>query len=219
MKLKLPTAALAAALLTGGHTLAQNPPGNPSNSPKPPPPTAPWEVSLTVDGYIPPDEDGYASPILAADHGWLHLEARYNYEDLKTGSVWIGYNFSAGRKLALRVTPMIGGVVGRVTGIAPGCEASLSYKKVTLSIFNEYVFDLAHNARSFYYSWPEITYSPTDWFRVGLAAQHTKALQTKLDTQRGFLVGFSHQRAEFTAYVLDIGWTDPTTVLEFGWRF
>ena len=64
----------------------------------------------------------------------LHLEARYNYENLRTGSVWFGYNISAGKELVLNVTPMIGSVFGQSSGIAPGCEASLSYKRVTLSI-------------------------------------------------------------------------------------
>ena len=38
-------------------------------------------------------------PTITADYGWLHLEARYNYEGLDTGSAWIGYNFSVGDKL------------------------------------------------------------------------------------------------------------------------
>jgi len=54
-----------------------------------------------VDGYIPQNEDGYVSPIVAADHGWLHLEARYNYENLRTGSLWAGYNFSAGQEVGI----------------------------------------------------------------------------------------------------------------------
>ena len=53
----------------------------------------------------------------------------------------MGYNFSVGKKVELDITPMIGGVFGRTTGIAPGCEASLTYKKVELSVTNEYVFD------------------------------------------------------------------------------
>jgi hypothetical protein len=48
--------------------------------------------------------------------GWLHLEARYNYENLRTGSVWVGYNFSAGKKLVLDVAPVLGGVFGRTHG-------------------------------------------------------------------------------------------------------
>ncbi len=166
-----------------------------------------------------PHGQSYANPVFTADRDWLHLEARYNYENLRTGSLWAGYNFSAGKKLVLAVTPMIGGVFGRTNGIAPGCEASLTYKKVELSISNEYVFDTTSKSGNFYYSWPQLTYSPTDWLRVGLVAQHTKAFQTALNVQRGFLVGFSHKKWEFTTYIFNAGWTDPTVVLEVGVSF
>jgi hypothetical protein len=179
----------------------------------------PWKMSLTVDGYLPAKQDGYVDPVLTADHGWLHLEARYNYEDLNTGSVWLGYNVTAGKDLKLSITPMIGGVLGQTVGIAPGCEASLSYKQFDLSVTNEYVFDTKNHSGSFYYATPQLTYSPKDWFRVGLTAIRTKILHMKEDVQRGFLVGFSHKHAEFTTYVYDLGWTDPTLVFEVGWNF
>jgi hypothetical protein len=63
---------------------------------------------------------------------------------------------------------MIGGVFGRTTGIAPGCAASLTYRKVELSVSNEYVFDTRDKAGNFYYSWPQLTYYATDWLRLGL---------------------------------------------------
>lgn len=179
----------------------------------------PWDFNFTIDGYMIPNETSYANPNFTADRDWLHLEARYNYENLRTGSLWVGYNFSAGKTLVLKVTPMIGGVFGRTTGIAPGCEASLTYKKVELSISNEYVFGTTNKSESFYYSWPQITYSPVDWFRVGAVAQHTQAFQTSLDVQRGFLVGVSHKQVEFTTYIFNAGWTDPTVVLELGVSF
>ena len=95
----------------------------------------PWEFNLTIDGYIIPNGTSYVDPVFSADRSWLHLEARYNDENLRTGSLWVGYNFSVGKKLELDVTPMIGGVFGRTTGIAPGCEASLTYKKIELSVY------------------------------------------------------------------------------------
>ena len=211
-------AALAAILLTAAQILAQEAPPNPPATHQAAA-KVPWEISLTVDVYIPPDQDDYASPIITADHGWLHLEARYDYENQRTGSVWLGYNFSAGKKLKLNLTPMIGGVFGRSQGIAPGCEASLGYKRIMLSITAEYVFDTNSSQKSFYYSEPQLTYSLTDWMRVGLAAQHTKALSTGFDIQRGFLVGFSHKHAEFTTYVYNAGFGAPTAVLEVGWSF
>jgi hypothetical protein len=209
---------LAVVVLLGGQVLGQ---GTASGEPAKAPDAAKnrWAYNLTVDGYIIPHSQSYVDPVFTADRNWLHLEARYNYENLETGSLWAGYNFSAGKKLVLDVTPMIGGVFGRANGIAPGCEASLTYKKIELSISNEYVFDTTHKSGNFYYSWPQLTYSPMDWFRVGLVAQRTKAFHTSLDTQRGFLVGVSHKKWEFTTYIFNAGFTDPTVVLEAGVSF
>jgi hypothetical protein len=181
--------------------------------------TDPWSFSLITDGYLVPDDVSYVTPTFMADHRWLHLEARYNYEDLHTGSLWFGYNFSAGKKLVLNLTPMIGGVFGGTKGIAPGCEGSLTYKKFQASITNEYVFDISDPSGNFYYSWPQVTYSPVDWLHVGLVAQRTKAYQTRFDTQRGFLVGLSHKNVEFTSYIFNAGWTTPTVVLELGLNY
>jgi len=212
-------AVLLISLLTVHQLSAQSKPPSPSPTPSPSATPEPWDISLTLYGYLPSDEDGYANPDVTADHGRLHLEARYNYEDVRTGSLWAGYNFHAGSKLALTVTPMIGCVFGRTQGIAPGCQASLSYRKLELSISNEYVFNTREKAGSFYYSWPQLTYSPVDWLSLGVVAQHTKQFQAKLDTQRGFLVGLSHKKAAFTAYVFNVGWADPIVVLEIGWTF
>jgi hypothetical protein len=214
--------AVAVILLLAAGCWAQSQMPNQPHSPSPKPPAAvaePWEYSLTVDGYIISGADGYASPTFTADHNWLHLEARYNYENLRTGSIWAGYNFSWGRKWQFAVTPMIGGVFGRTNGIAPGCEASLAYKKVTLSIDNEYVFDTTSKAGNFYYTWPQLTYEPLDWLKLGLVAQRTRAFQTKLDVQRGFLIGFRHKKLEFTTYVFNPGFADPSVVLEVGASF
>src|SRR4051794_20424808 len=79
-----------------------------------------WEFSLSGATYVARNAHDYFNPTLTADRDWLHLEARYNYEALKTGSVWLGYNFSTGDKLAITVTPTLGGVFGDLTGIAPG---------------------------------------------------------------------------------------------------
>ena len=81
------------------------------------------------------------------------------------------------------------------------------------------MFDTGKSSGSFYYSWPQVTYSPADWLRVGLVAQHSKAFQSGLEIQRGFLVGVSLKNLEFTSYVFNLGWTNPTVVLEAGFSF
>lgn len=109
--------------------------------------------------------------------------------------------------------------MGNTTGIAPGYEFSLTYSKLSFSSSGEYVFDTKDKSGSFFYSWPELTYSPVDWLQVGLVAQRTKAYHTTLDTQRGFLVGLSHKNLSFTTYIFNPGWTRPTVVLEAGVNF
>ena len=60
-----------------------------SGAPPQPPDAAknPWAYNLTVDGYIIPNDQSYVDPVFTADRGWLHLEARYNYENLQDGVV------------------------------------------------------------------------------------------------------------------------------------
>ena len=181
--------------------------------------TVPWTFSLTADGYIVPSGQSYVSPIFTADHNWLHLEGRYNDENLRTGSIWVGYNLSWGEKVVFEFTPMLGGVFGRTTGIAPGIEAALTYKKLQLSLSNEYVFDTGSKAGNFYYSWPQLTYSWLEWLKFGLVAQHTKAFETTFKLQPGFFVGVSHKNLEFTTYIFDVGRTDTSAVLEVGYIF
>jgi len=195
---------------------AQGPAGPPADTAKPA--SEPWAYSFIFDAYFVPDDVDYGDPVFTADHKWLHLEARYNYENRHTGSLWAGYNFSWGKNVVLDVTPMLGAVFGRTNGIAPGCEASLSYKKFEASISNEFVITPANSNNSFYYSWPQVTYSVTDWLKIGAVAQHTKAYQTSLDVQRGFLVGVSHKKWEATTYIFNPDVT-PTVVLEFGIKF
>ena len=183
------------------------------------PSTKHWSYSVNVAGYLVPHDVSYASPTFAADHGWLHLEGRYNYESLQTGSLWIGYNVSAGDKVALGMTPMLGVVFGDTNGIAPGYEFSLAWRKLELTSDGEYVYAPSDGNQSFFYSWNELVYSPAEWFHAGLVAQRTRAYQTELDVQRGFSVGVAHKEVDFTVYTFNAGWTDPTVVMNLSWTF
>jgi hypothetical protein len=178
-----------------------------------------WEFSATVMGYVVPDSRDYAQPTVTADRDWLHLEARYNYEALETGSIWVGYNFGGGGKLAWTFTPMLGGVFGDTTGIAPGYKGSLTWWKLELYSEREYVFDPGDSSRSFFYNWSELTLAPVDWFRFGLVTQRTRAYQTDREVQRGFLVGLSYKQVSFTTYVFNPDESRPTVVLAVAAEF
>ncbi len=172
-----------------------------------------WSFSASAYTYIVPNSRDYVQPTIAVDRRWLHLEARYNYEDQETGSVWVGYNFSFGEKLSLDLTPMLGGVFGNTTGIAPGLRGSLKWGWLELYGEGEYVFNTRERADSFFYLWSELTASPANWLRAGLVAQRTRAYESERDIQRGFLVGLSYKKVEIAGHVFNPDLSKPTYVI------
>ena len=172
-----------------------------------------WEFSASAYTYFVPEDGNYAQPTFTADRDWLHLEARYNYEALDTGSAWIGYNFSGGETVTWELTPMFGAVFGATDGIAPGYKASLGWRKLELYSEGEYVVDTGDSSDSFFYNWSELTLAPVESFRFGLVTQRTRAYQTDRDIQRGLLAGFSFRRLDVTGYVFNPDDEKPTFVL------
>ena len=178
-----------------------------------------WQYSLSLAGYYVPSDQSYASPTFTADSERIHLECRYNYEALKTASIWLGYNLSFGKNVTLDLTPMVGGVFGRTTGVAPGYDMTLSYKGLELFGQGEYVIDTNEVSNRYFYAWNELSYAPVKWFRFGGVAQRTRVYHTGLDVQRGFLVGLMVKKVDFTTYVFNPGVTDTTLVFSIGYTF
>ena len=198
-RMRLCAVTAIAALLAGDAAAAQG-----TNAPTPAAEDdRAWSFSASAFTYILSDGGNYVQPTVGADRGRLHFEARYNYENLETGSAWLGINFSGGKTLEWAFTPMLGGVFGETTGIAPGFAGSLSWRMLELSSENEYVVDSGDRSDSFFYNWSELTLAPADWFWFGLVTQRTRVYKSEREIQRGLLAGFSVKRANFTGYVFD----------------
>lgn len=215
-----------AVALTAGHAWAQTPPTGvvtaTTNQPPAaasPPADKTWSFSASAYTYVVPDSGDYLQPTFAADRGWLHLETRYNYEDLETGSAWLGCNVSGGTTLAWEFTPMLGGVFGNTAGIAPGYKGSLSWRKLELYSEGEYVIDAGDGSGNFLYNWSELTLAPVDWLRFGMVTQRTRAYQTDRDIQRGLLVGLSYKRVDVTTCVFNPDESKPTIIVAFAVSF
>ncbi len=178
-----------------------------------------WEFSAAVMAYFVPDSREYVQPTFTADHGWLHLEARYNYEDLETGSAWVGYNFGGGDSLAWAFTPMLGGVFGNTTGIAPGYKGSLAWWKLELYSEGQYVIDTEDSSDSFFYNWSELTVAPWDWVRFGMVTQRTRLYESDREIQRGLLLGFAYRILTLTGYLLNPDESRPTFIVGLGAQF
>jgi hypothetical protein len=150
-----------------------------------------WSFYAEADNYIFPTEPDILTLIATADKGIWHLEARYNYEDRNTASVFGGLNFTAGNKLQLVLTPMAGIVFGRLNGLAPGLETDLSYNIFNFNSQSEWVFDFSGKEGNFIYTYLQLGVSVTDHFGLGFTAQRTRLYQTSFDLQRGIFAQYS----------------------------
>jgi hypothetical protein len=139
IEMRAPALALAALLLGAGHvsgqTTAPPPAAAKPQAAAPETPAKKWEFSASAYAYFVPDSEDsndYVQPTLTADRGWLHLEARYNYEAIEAGSAWFGVNLGGGENVTWTFVPMIGGVFGISKGVAPGYKGSLGWRKLEL---------------------------------------------------------------------------------------
>lgn len=162
-----------------------------------------WIFNAEGDFYF--TEPFFILPVISADKNQIHLEARYNYEELKTFSGWIGYNISGGDKFVYTITPMAGFIAGRITGFAPGLKLGFNFRKLELYNESEYVFDTNNKENNFFYSWTDFTYSPAEWVFLGFSIQRTKVYKTEFDIQRGLLTGVSYRNFEMSAYYFNPG--------------
>ncbi len=183
------------------------------------PTPTPWSFGASAYTYFIPDGDDYVQPTFTADRGRLHLEARYNYEDLHTASTWIGWNLGGGESVAFEITPIAGFVFGDTRGIAPGYEGSLSWRALVLACESEYLFDLDEDADSFFYNWSQLTVTPVDWGEVGIVVQRTRAYESERELQRGVLLGFSRGSAALGAIVFNPDSDTPLVVVSAALEF
>lgn len=172
-----------------------------------------WAFSSALYFYQVVGDRNYAQPTVTADRDWLHLEARYNYEDIETGSMWLGYTMSGGEALSWELTPMLGGVFGRTDGVAPGYRATAGWRSIEFYSEGEYVFAASDAADRFFYNWSELTVAPLAWLRLGLVTQRTRVYETEHEIQRGLLVEISYKALSTAFHLFDPSDTHPVVVL------
>lgn len=177
-----------------------------------------WNFGADANLYFFSDEF-IILPVLRADKNKLHLEARYNYEDLETFSAWVGYNMMGGNKVTYTITPMAGVLVGNVNGISAGLEMTFGWKGFELYSESENVFDFEGHEYNFFYNWTDLTWAPKDWLWVGLSGQRTRLYQTDLDIQRGLLLGGALKNWELTGYLYNVGFDDPFLLVTLSLSF
>lgn len=178
-----------------------------------------WEYYAELTGNFVPDGDDYVTPVFMADRDWLHLEARYNYEDRDTASVWGGYNFSSEDGESWLIVPMLGAVSGDTDGVAAGVEVTATWKRLDFYVEGERLFASGDDGEDFTYFWSELTLSASDWFRAGLVSQRTRAIETDVDVMRGALVVLTFDNVYLYTSLFEPGSDDETLVVSLGAEF
>lgn len=175
-----------------------------------------WEFSGSVFYSDPPGSEDRLTTILYADRGSLHLEARYNYEDLQTAALFAGWTFTHEGELAADVTPMLGLVAGDTDGIAPGLELDLGWRRLAWYAEMEYLFDREDRDDDFFYSWSTLTYGFTDWLSAGLVTERSKLVDTDWSLQRGLALEVTRANLGFSLYAYNLGSDDSYAVVALG---
>lgn len=144
---------------------------------------------------IPPTITGYT------EHNNLHIETRFNYEDVNSLSVFAGKKFEKDKSgFTITVTPMAGILVGRTDGVLPGLEFDITKSIFELYSENEYLFSFAGKYGNFFYSWTELNVETIKNLKAGLAAQTLRFYKTNFDIQKGFYGEYETGRFLFDAY-------------------
>jgi hypothetical protein len=164
----------------------------------------PWKLNFALTGYYVPDGTSYLQPTLMADHNGLHLEARYQYEELNSGSAWIGINLAGGKTVQVAFTAMGGVVFGDLEGIAPGAEITVTFWRLAYYGEAEYVYDVGSGSGDFFYAWTQFTFQLDRAWSAGLAFQRTRTVQTGLALDRGVTLNWQPHELGIQATAFDL---------------
>ncbi len=131
----------------------------------------------------------------------FYTELRYNYEDIKTGSLYFGRSFAGGKNLEFDIIPMLGIVVGKYNGASAAVNIELEYKNLFLSIHPQYTINKDKDADTFYFNWSELAYQPLKFMYAGVSVQQTKLYKTAMENEYGLLLCFVAKKYSFPVYL------------------
>jgi len=159
------------------------------------------KLSFEQYSFLGAGANSLVAPVAHYQHKskW-YAEARYNYEDINTFSLYAGRTFSAQHDFSWSLTPMIGGMTGKMKGGSFGLNSECSFKKFGFSSQAQYSMSSQTQLDNFFYNWSELYYSPVDWVYTGIAVQHTRLYASNSLVDPGILLGFSYNQWSFPLY-------------------
>ncbi|MGH7493981.1 MAG: hypothetical protein ACREOO_16510 [bacterium] len=166
-----------------------------------------WEGGLELYGNIVPDEPFSLTPIVNYNSDLLYIEARYNYEEMHSASLYVGKFFSKEGKLSFDFAPLLGIVAGDLNAGSVGASIELRLGKLQWSILPQYTFSWNGKTENFFYSWSELTFAASEWLYLGPAAQRTKLFESPFEVDSGMTLGFNLKQWSMQLYCFN-PWND-----------
>jgi hypothetical protein len=148
-----------------------------------------------------------------------YAEARYNYDDLQTFSLYAGRTFSKENDFSYALTPMIGGMVGKLKGGSVGLNTAFSFRKFNFSSQSQYSVSAENQTSNFFFSWSDLCYQPLDWMYTGISLQHTQLYRANALVEPGVLIGFSFDRWTFPIYSFSPFGSERYFVVGINWEW
>lgn len=136
------------------------------------------EGGLEQYAYLSKSESLTLVPIVHIQNEKWYVEARYNYEELKTFSAYVGKIFSGEEGThSYSIIPVIGIVTGKFKGGSVGLDITFNDSDIFFTSQSQYTFTKSEYNQNFMYSWSELGYEASKWIYAGLALQHTQLFQ------------------------------------------
>ncbi|MEO8584364.1 MAG: hypothetical protein ABI415_11235 [Flavitalea sp.] len=155
---------------------------------------------------------------LTSKNNW-YGEARYNYDELQTFSLYGGRTFAKKGDWSYSATPLIGGLVGKMNGGSFGLNMDLGFENVFFSTVSQYTFSLENRDNQFFYSWSELGYQAVPWLFGGMALQQTNVLRSAGKMEPGCMLGLSIKNWTVPFYVFNPAGKEMNFVVGFNWEW
>jgi len=130
----------------------------------------------------------------------IYTELRYNYEELKTASVYAGKSFDKKGKLEYTITPMLGLVFGNFNGGSIALNIEATHKKTFVSMQTQYTISNDNVKNNFFFNWTELGYQPLKWLYAGVSTQQTIQYSGNVQSEYGMLTGFIIKKITIPVY-------------------
>lgn len=155
---------------------------------------------------------------ITSSNNW-YGEARYNYDEVNTFSLYAGRKFSRSGIVSWEATPLIGGLMGQMTGGSLGMNLGMDYRKLFFTSQSQYSFSIENAANKFFYNWSELGYTATSWLYAGLALQQTNVYRSLGKMEPGCMIGFSIKNWTIPLYAFNTTDEERYFVLGVNWQW